>query len=135
MDTVKFALRRGGNGEGAIAVEFALIMPVLILMLFAIIQFGNIMLTRQMMVYAAREAARSYAVGESTASEAIEIALDRLSDSSLTFDVNVTEPSGGSNDVSVQVTVPMADAALVNVLSTLFSGDIETTVTMRSESS
>jgi Flp pilus assembly protein TadG len=110
-------------------------MPVLILMLFAIIQFGNIMLTRQMMVFAAREAARSYAVGESTAAEAIQIALNRLSDSSLSFDVTVTEPSGGSSDVTVQVAVPMADAALVNVLSTVFSGDIETTVTMRSEGS
>lgn len=38
-------------------VEFALLFPVILMVFFAIIQFGFIMFTRQEMLYAAREAA------------------------------------------------------------------------------
>ena len=99
-------------------------MPLLLLVLIGIFQFGNIFYTRQIMVDVAREAARSYAVGESTAAQAQQLALDRLAAvSNLGFTATVSEPSGTNNDVTVTITVPTADAALVsNPLAGIFGG-------------
>lgn len=55
--------RRRGRGEtGAVAVEFALILPVLLLLLVGTIQFGIVYSQYQVMEGAAREGARCAAV-------------------------------------------------------------------------
>jgi len=124
-----------GDKRGAIAVEFALVLPVLITILVGVIEFGNILFTRQMMVYAAREAARSYAVGESNVAAAEALALTRLSDLTLTFNVDVVETATAAGaDVTVTITVPMADATFVGFLGPIFVGNIQALVTMRVES-
>lgn len=81
-------------------VEFALLFPVILAVFFAIIQFGFIMFTRQEMLYAAREAARSYSVGLNDAGEARQLALDLLNPGNkkvaINFSVTVIEPSGSN---------------------------------------
>jgi hypothetical protein len=53
-----------GRGEdGAAAVEFALLLPLLVLLLFGFIQFGAAFNTRIQATNAAREAARAAVVG------------------------------------------------------------------------
>ncbi|HLO77311.1 MAG TPA: TadE/TadG family type IV pilus assembly protein [Magnetospirillum sp.] len=52
---------------GAMAVEFALLLPVLLLMLTGILEFGRAMWIRQDMQFAVEEAAR-YALANDTAS-------------------------------------------------------------------
>lgn len=47
------------NERGAAAVEFALLLPVLMLILFGIIEFGMIMYSREVITNASREGARS----------------------------------------------------------------------------
>lgn len=131
-------------------VEFALLFPVILVVFFAIIQFGFIMFTRQEMLYAARKAARSYSVGLNNADAAKQLALDLLNpsdESTITFTVTVLEPgdspsdedggSGGSSDngvtgdVTVTITVPMADAALISFLDeSILSGNIEVSARM-----
>ena len=126
--------------DGVGAVEFAILLPVVMAILFAIIEFGSIMYTRQQMLYAAREAARSYATGQSTAGEAKNIAFNRLeidtdttSEADIKFTVTVTEPSEGVGDVKVNIKVAMADAAIVNPLGDIVSGELDVNVVMLME--
>ena len=128
----------GDSGVGA--VEFAILVPVVLAILFAIIEFGSIMYTRQQMLYAAREAARSYATGQSTAGEAKDIAFDRLeintettSEADIKFTVTVTEPSEGVGDVKINIKVAMADAAIINPLGDIVSGELDVDVVMLME--
>ena len=53
------------NRRGAALVEFALILPLLLLFVFGIIEFGSMLLTYQAVGQLAREGARSGALGDS----------------------------------------------------------------------
>ncbi len=126
--------------KGVGAVEFAILVPVVFAILFAIIEFGSIMYTRQQMLYAAREAARSYSIGESSASEAKLVAFERLeidtgvtAEADIKFIVTVTEPGGDVPDVKVNITVPMAAAAIINPLGDIVSGNLDVNVVMLME--
>lgn len=57
--------RRRGPEEGAAAVEFALILPILMFLVFGIISFGYMLSFRQAMSQAAAEGARAAAVAPS----------------------------------------------------------------------
>jgi hypothetical protein len=59
--------RRGQ--EGAVAVEFALILPIFLLLVFGVVQFSFWFFSGQSGSSAAREAARRAAVGDLTCSE------------------------------------------------------------------
>jgi Flp pilus assembly protein TadG len=52
-----------GREDGAAAVEFALLLPLLVLLLFGFIQFGIAFNTRIQATNAAREAARMAVIG------------------------------------------------------------------------
>ncbi len=132
--------------SGANAVEFAVVLPVLLLIVLGIIQFGVIFFTYNNMVQAAREAARTLAVQEATATEAQQIALNQLGFSGLAYTVTVCEPDAvpphgpacvppldPNSDVSVTITVPLSEATLVDILGLFSTGDLEATVTMRKE--
>ena len=47
------------NERGAVAAEFAILLPVLLIILFGIIEFGMIMYGRELVTNAAREGARA----------------------------------------------------------------------------
>ncbi len=47
------------NERGAVAAEFALLLPVLLTILFGIIEFGMIMYSREVVTNASREGARA----------------------------------------------------------------------------
>ena len=53
--------------RGAAAVEFALILPLMLLLVGGIVDFGRFFYTQNIVVNAAREGARSRALGYSTA--------------------------------------------------------------------
>ncbi len=117
--------------RGLAAIEFAVILPIVIVMIFAMIQYGIIFSTRQTMSFAARTAIRSYAVRESTEAEAEQMAITLLNNASLNFTVVITDDG---TDATILITLPMADAALVNALTdTLMDGDIEVSISMRVE--
>jgi Flp pilus assembly protein TadG len=54
--------------RGAVAVEFALLAPVLILILLGIMEFGRAYNTQSMLINAAREGVRAMAINNSQAS-------------------------------------------------------------------
>jgi len=59
LNRTKLSRREGTDQRGASAVEFALVLPIFLLLLFGIIQYGTIFLVRNQMIDAASDAARS----------------------------------------------------------------------------
>jgi hypothetical protein len=131
--------------RGAAMIEFTLVAPMLIFLTSGIIQFGYIFYIQNTMQNLARDAARGVAVGELTASgsnvscpggavgSAEEMVCNGVAGFSGNFTVNVTNPPDAGDDVIAIVTLPMADAAVMDVLGVLDSGTITTEATMRKE--
>jgi len=69
MDAIRSSMRRRASGErrdgGAAAVEMALLLPVLLLILFGIVDFGRMLNTQIALSQAAREGVRGLALGTS----------------------------------------------------------------------
>ena len=61
------------NKDGATAVEFALILPLFILLLFGIIEFGLVLYNKQIITNACREGARAGIIARATRLSNIEI--------------------------------------------------------------
>lgn len=57
--------RRRGNDRGVVAVELALVLPILLLLVFGIIDFGRMINAQISLTQAAREGARWAALGQS----------------------------------------------------------------------
>jgi len=60
-------IRRRRRDSGAAAVEFALVLPILVLLVFGIIQFGHLFNQWQQLEHATREGARWASLQNSTA--------------------------------------------------------------------
>ena len=54
-----FMIKPIGNPRGSTAIEFALVLPVLVLLLFGIVEFGLLFYNEQVITNASREAARA----------------------------------------------------------------------------
>ena len=142
MGKLRRYLRLRRDKRGAIAIEFALILPILLIILFGIVEFGAIMFTRHVMFYSAREAARAYVTGvvEST-EEAVTLAENLLSEGSATGTFTVTATTSGlgtsTSLITISIETPMVDAALVNVFPDylLGDGDLSVNTTMYLEDS
>jgi Flp pilus assembly protein TadG len=121
----------GRDVRGVVAIEFGVIMPLVIILLFAILQYGLIFNTRQIMTHAARVAVRSYAIGESTAAEAETMATELLNNETLSYTIDVTDDG---TDATIDIVLPMSEAAIIDALGgSLMDGNIEVTIKMRME--
>ncbi len=122
--------------DGAAAVEFAFILPILLLLFSGIVQFGSIMFLENHMTNVARETSRRVAVGELAQADASSSAQQALVNWGVTYDVSVTsvDVGGGNQDIAVAISLPMAEAALMDVLGVFQSGNLAAAVTMRRES-
>lgn len=100
--------------RGAAAVEFALVLPLLLIMLFAIIDFGWV-LTQQLSVSAAaREGARYYAIhnADTGAKDEAELRAEELviGDGTVTFDYPSTcSPTVDDDELTMVVHTPLTD--------------------------
>jgi len=118
--------------RGTSTLEAALIFPVLVTLTFGAISVGSILFVQNNIAHAARETARTIAVGEGDVADAATIANTHLVNwGGLTFTVAGTEPTVA--DVNIKITVPMSEAALVDVLGIFGSGDLTTDITFRKE--
>lgn len=100
------------NERGVAAVEFAILLPVLLLILFGTIEFGMAMYSREVLVNASREGARAGIVQQTpkpSAGDIQNIVTNYLSGtginmSNVTLPIGVTNP-GGSYPTYLTVTV------------------------------
>ncbi len=89
--------------RGAAAVEFALVLPLLVLLVFGIIDFGRMLTTKITLTEAAREGARAAALIDADAARARVAAV--LGPEGTTTTVDVTECGAAA--------APTADATVV----------------------
>lgn len=126
----------GKDERGVAAVEFAFIVPILLVMFSGIVQFGSVMFLENHMTNVAREASRRVAVGELAQAEAATAVQGSLINWGVTYNVSVetSDAGDGNEDITVAISLPMADAALVDVLGLFQTGNLSASVTMRQES-
>ena len=125
------------DGRGAAAVEMAFVIPVLVLFLTGIVQLGWLLFLQNNMGDVARDTARRLAVGYLTAADAPSYAQGQLINwGSGTFTVTTAMPDPADpndRDITVLVSIPMADVALLDIVGVFQNGDMTATSTMRQE--
>lgn len=91
--------------RGAAAVEFGLIVPIMMLIVFATIDFGRLLNDRIALTQAAREGARTAAVGgsQSDVDDRVKLAAGSLGGLTITWDGPC--PDGAPATATVTVTV------------------------------
>ncbi len=124
------------DARGVAAVEFAFVVPVLVLILTGIIQLGLLLFLHGNMGDVARDTARRLAVGELTAANAPSYAEGQLVNWGGTFTVTPTMPNPADpndRDIIVQISVPIADVSLVDIVGVFQTGNMTAASTMRQE--
>ena len=120
---------RGRRGDqGAAAVEFALVLPVLVLILFAIIDFGRMLNAQITLTEAAREGARAGAILGPAEGETRALAV--AGDLGPTVDPDVTrcpDPPDPTADVTATVTYQFEFVTPLAALAGLGDGTITLT--------
>jgi Flp pilus assembly protein TadG len=129
---------RSRRERGAAAVEMALILPLLLLIVGGIIDFGRFFYTQNIVVTAAREGARSRALGYTTAASDLRIGesltgtqgganttsywLVQTSANTLTANADCPSSPGPLDRQRVTVTVPGFTYMVLGPVSRLFGG-------------
>lgn len=124
------------DDRGVTAVEFVFVAPILILILGGILQFGLILYLQNHMNDVARDVSRRVAVAELSETEGEAAAQDALINWGVTYSIDVEMPDPNDpndRDIDVTISVPMAEASLIDILGLFQSGDLTASVTMRQE--
>jgi Flp pilus assembly protein TadG len=100
-----------------VLVEAALIIPVIVVLTLAFIQFSSMYFTRHAMVHAAREGARALAVQDGTPAEAEARTLEVLEmhfgeENPILQDFQITATEAAS-DGTITVAIPADDASII----------------------
>ena len=134
--------------SGAVAVEFAIVLAPLMLILFTIISFASTLFLQNNMVNAAREAVRAMAVidaeftpGAVQCDEAAAgivgsaeyIACNYLFFWGTDFTVNARDCFGGEDEAEVEITLDASQAALMDIFGFFDGKTLTAEVSMRKE--
>ena len=135
------------NRRGAAVVEFAMVAPVFILLVFGMIEFGRAVMVQQVLVNASREGAR-LAVLDGTSTQQIE---DRINEYLAPSNINSAAPpiyrvngvtvsdptvvAGFGDAVSVRLEVNFSDVSWLPVPQYIGGTVLNATSTMRRENS
>lgn len=113
-----------GSEAGQSVVEFALVLPILLLVLLGIIDFGRVLSTGYVVSHAARDAARYASVGASDPTISQVVASET---SSVPGNVTwaVSPPNGAVSGQAIEVTVSapvqIFDPVLAAILGTVYT--------------
>jgi Flp pilus assembly protein TadG len=139
------------DDDGGPLVEFTIIAPMLFIMMFGIIEWGNIFYVENNMLIAARQAVREVAVGNAanTSSAAVALACGSSSNPTpitgsgytYTFTVNTNTNCAGASspaapsfgNVSMTITTPAVPVSLFNYLGTVTGLNLSASATMQQE--
>ncbi|MED1468699.1 TadE/TadG family type IV pilus assembly protein [Bacillus salipaludis] len=120
--------------KGQSLVEFALVLPLLIILLFGIIDFGRILHVYLTIDQAGREAARAASIGK-TKSEAEQVAIDAGKSIKLTNPNGTVTVSTGSSGANATVTITYPITFLTPVIGSIVGSklSLKDTTVMRVE--
>lgn len=121
--------------RAAVAVEMAVVTPVLLTMLFGIIEFGWLFTVRSTMVNAAREGARLGSLQGVSASEIVDRTNELLAPMHIedNCNVSVSMPTEASPTVTVNVSAPRSSVSLLGNFFGFNSGTVNGSASMRRE--
>ena len=114
------------DSRGATAVEFALALPVQLLLMFGIVQGGLALFVQNQLLNVTTLIGRELAIGAISAPEARAIALTRMPGWVKTLEVAVLPYDGSSGTAkfaTIEIAVPLQEATIMDPLA-LF-GDIK----------
>ena len=118
----------------AATVEMAVVTPLLLTMLFGIIEYGWVFSVKQALVTAAREGARTAALPGSTDDDIHERIAAFLGPLGMTtYDVELTHSTPEDPTETVHVTIPYADVTLIGSFFGSTDYDLGATCSMRKE--
>ena len=139
---MKLAIRnkRRGSARGrwrraVAAVEMAVVTPLLLAVLFGIIEFGWLFTVQHTLVNAAREGARTGILEGADVGDVTAVVLNYLAPMGLGDEVtvNVTEATPEDPTVIVDLSVPRAEVSLVGSFFGFTTGELEARCAMRKE--
>ena len=124
--------RSAARDRGAAAVEFALLLPVLLLLVFGIIDFGRALNAQITLTQAAREGARIAALGESNVVSGTQAAATGLSPVAVTV---TSCPAGAGTGVNavVKASYSFSFVTPVSAIATLFGSSFGSTLTLTAQ--
>jgi Flp pilus assembly protein TadG len=128
--------RFGRERSGSITVEMGFAAIAFTMLLTGVISFGSILFIQANMMNAARDTARSIAVGSlaATTTAAKPYAEARMVNWGITYTVTPsTAVIAGVTDVTVEISAPMSQAALIDYMNLFGSKTVRARVSMRSE--
>ena len=118
----------------AAAVEMAIVTPILLTMLFGIIEYGWVFTVRQALVTAAREGARTASLPGSTEQEVRDRIAQYMTPLGMaTYTVTFTHPLPDNPVESVHIAVPYSDVTLLGSYFGSTNFNLGATCSMRKE--
>jgi len=124
------------RARAAAVVEFAVVLPLLLTILFGIIEYGWVFMVRQSLQTAAREGCR-VAILQTSVSPYTAVAArvnEVMAPTGLsTYDITMTHATAGDPTETVEVTVPYNDVSLMGGFFGTHSYDLGGTCSMRKE--
>lgn len=130
------AQRRPGRRRAAAVVEFAVVLPLLLTILFGIIEYGWVFMVRQTLQTAAREGCRLAVL--QTSVDPYTNVLSRVAKVMAptglkTYTVTMTHATSSNPVETVTITIPYSDVSLMGGFFGTKSFDLGGTCTMRKE--
>ena len=129
--------RLGVRRDGSVAIEFALVTPVLLGLLFGTVEYGLTLFTYSSMQTAARDVTRQMAVNTLASTGAVAEIRSRLPGwmrANATITVSQSAAGNAATNVyTTVVSVPMSKASPINFYTKSTSGSIKTEVKMKQE--
>jgi Flp pilus assembly protein TadG len=113
---------QGARDRGAAAVEFALLLPVLLLLVFGIIDFGRALNAQVTLTQAAREGARLAALNQPNVVSRTQAAATGLSPVTVTVTSSCPTGAGQGVDAVVQTSYSFSFVTPVGAVAGLFGG-------------
>jgi Flp pilus assembly protein TadG len=112
---------RSARDRGAAAVEFALVFPLLLLIVFGIIDFGRLLNAQITLTQAAREGARLAAVGQPNVVSRTQATATGLSPVTVTV-TSCAVGAGPNANAVVSVSYPFSFVTPIGAIAAMFGG-------------
>jgi Flp pilus assembly protein TadG len=124
------------NQEGAGLVEFAIVAPLLVILLFGLLEFGLSLYAKEVLTNASREGARYgvvYCSPRRTSGQIVTQVQDYLTKSGFTDTPNISVTGAGGNTggtLTVSVTYPYTFQVLPGIFASFFDSTMTGSVTL-----